>query len=550
MNKIFLNISFSILSGIFILFCLSFTGFIFGFKIMPLYSVISFFSTLLIFGISLHIQKFPPLKNILCSFLLFCLIISLIIFSGHYIDPSWDGKTYHQTAVLFLENGWNPIYQNISDIAAQNYPFKIKNLIWCENYVKFSEIIAANIFAVTHKIETGKAFTPISLVAAFCYVFYVLTLKPFSKITQKMRFLFSFILIYNPVLLSQFLTYYIDGLLYLYMLIATFSIIHINICAKEKEKTFIPSLFFIISSVILMNIKLGGVLYFICILLGIFIICQINKIKPIVQMPKSAKKTFLLSSLIIVLLTLLSGINPYFTNISKQRHPLYPLVGKNKIDIMTPNTPKRIIHKSKIQRFFISIFAKADCSFGDGAITYKIPFTFYKSELKLYRWEGLHIAGFGPLFSGIFVLGILLFFTTLFKNRKNNEIYAKDEFILLFLILILSILLNPENWWARYIPQLWGIFVLFAIFSYLNKIKENIIISFLCIMFINSLFINYVHFKRANKFTRAVKTEFEATKQISNFHIVIPSKGIEEFSRLQKYKEAGINYSIHLETEE
>lgn len=547
MNRIFLNISFSMLTGIFALFCFSFSGFIFNLSISPIYSIISLILMLTVFALKLYFEKYPLKKIIFYTFLLFLLTILFIMFSGRYMDFSWDGKTYHQTAVLFLKNGWNPVFQNIADIAAQDYGFKIKNLIWCENYVKFSEIVAANIFSLTHKIETGKAFTPISSVIAFCYGFYVLSLKPFNKINQKIRFIFSFLLIYNPIVLTQFFTYYIDGLLYLYMVITAFSIVNMNICAKNGEKIIIPSLFFIMGSVILVNIKLGGVLYFICILLSICIIMLINKIRPIVQLPKNMQRAFLISSFVIILLTVLSGINPYFTNISKQRHPLYPLAGKNKIDIMTPTTPKRIINKPRIQRFFVSIFATADCSVGDGPIRYKIPFTFCNNELKLYKYEGLHIAGFGPLFSGIFILGILLFIAAILKTQKEGEIYAKDEFVFLFLVSILSILLNPENWWARYIPQLWGIFVLIAFFGYLNKIKEVFIIIFLFIMLANSLFINRVHFKRASKYTKAIKTDFEAIRQVNDFYVVIPKEGIDELSRLQKYKEANIKYRIHLE---
>ena len=560
MDKIFLNIAFSLLSGVFTIFFLSFAGFIFGLHIMPVYTILGLVAAFVVFSFRLYFEKTPPAK-----ILKYCILYALGLFCLAYItsllkDGSYDGRMYHQTTIILLEKGWNPIYQDITEFINKTFQLKLAETIWSENYVKFSEIIAANIFSVTHKIETGKIINIISAIIAFCYAFYILSKEPFCKMVDKLRILFSFILVYNPVVIAQTFTYYSDGLVYLYFLIATLSVIDIK---TSKNQTPVMSAFiFIISSVIMMNIKFGGILCFICILLGVLIFQATCKFKALKNPPsnlqnnntqtdnskKHSQRFFLHSVLIIILLTLLSGINPYFTNVLKERHPLYPLAGEGKIDITTPNTPQTLRNKPILYKFFFSVFSQSDYMifYENRMPKLKMPFTIHKNELLSLGYTDTRIGGFGVFFSGILLFAVILLFLN-YKSRTSSHTKEETsgEYTLLFLILGLSVLLNPENWWARYVPQLWAILAFIGIFAYTNIQKNGIVLLFACLMLINSFMVNARSIALSLEYTFNTIIDIQKIKSQKQKLIIRPPKyGITEFSALQKLKEAGVEYEI------
>lgn len=570
MDKMFLNISFSLLCGVFAVFFLSFAGFIFGLHIMPAYIILGLITAFIAFGTRLHLEKTPPKKIFKYCIWYLLGLISLVNISSWLMDSSWDGRAYHQVTVLLLEKGWNPVYDNIINFAKDNFPIIPEGLIWSENYVKFSEIIAANIFSVTQKIETGKAVNIISTVITFCYTFYIFSKEPFCAMNKKVRAIFSFILVYNPIVIAQTFTYYTDGLLYLYFLIATLSAVDIK-TSKDKMPV-VPALIFIMSSVIMMNIKLGGILCFICILLGVFafwVICKFKAWKnPSDNLQNNDTKTdnckdhgqkiFRHPVLIIILLTLLSGINPYFTNILKERHPLYPLAGEGKLDIITPNTPKKLAGKPVLYKFFISLFSEADnIIYSDNKQPkLKIPFTIKQNELKALNGADTRLSGFGVFFSGIFLLAVLLLFLSFkSKNPFGAKEKVRGKYELLFLILGLSVILNPENWWARYTPQLWAIITLICLFSFLNndydntlnKFKKYLISAIIFIMFLNTLITNCMCISGAAGYTIRTKMLIAGIKNASNGKKIVLGNVPEpkmKISFLHKLKEAGIEYEI------
>jgi len=113
---------------------------------------------------------------------------------------------------------------------------------------------------------------------------------------------------------------------------------------------------------------------------------------------------------------------------------------------MTKQNPKEFHKKPYLYKFLRSMFSSASDSRMNNPETprlyYKIPFT---SHFDMpYIAEDVRINGFGHLFSGIFILS-LIFSVIQFKKRKG--IFA------LFAIL-LTTLLNPICWWARFVPQL------------------------------------------------------------------------------------------------
>jgi hypothetical protein len=158
------------------------------------------------------------------------------------------------------------------------------------------------------------------------------------------------------------------------------------------------------------------------------------------------KKETLKISLIITFSSIILCFQPYITNIIKFQNPLYPSLGFNKLDFMTKQNPIEFKNKHYLYKFFRSMFSSSSDARMNNPETpklyYKIPFTAHFD--MPYIAEDVRINGFGHLFSGIFIISVIL---TIIQIKRKKGIFA------IFAIL-LTTLLNPICWWARFVPQL------------------------------------------------------------------------------------------------
>ena len=139
----------------------------------------------------------------------------------------------------------------------------------------------------------------------------------------------------------------------------------------------------------------------------------------------------------------------------------------------------------------------------------KTPFSIINQAGK-YGTD-MRIGGFGYFWSGILLL--LLPFVILNKNEisENNKIYY-------FTIILLwsSVLLNPESWWARYVPQFWliPIFIIFwkSLNINQNNFNKNFSLLLIILLFCNSLILEFQNLKEAFKFNSARNKFFSSLK--------------------------------------
>src|SRR5690606_27305029 len=117
---------------------------------------------------------------------------------------------------------------------------------------------------------------------------------------------------------------------------------------------------------------------------------------------------------------LLVGFHPYLMNTIDFKHPFYPLMGDDSVDIITNNIPKSLDNMSSTGRFFTSFFAHTDNMMNDHDrdAKIKIPFTLNKVDILSAGKVDTRVAGFGPLFSGIFILSLLLFIVFLWRFKN------------------------------------------------------------------------------------------------------------------------------------
>lgn len=467
-------------------------GFIFGFPLQPFYYPLSLFISLIVFR-----QNIPTLI-IVFGTLIFSYGISLIVF-----DNSYDGQYYHQETMIQLKNGWNPVY---TESTARTGKF------WIDNYPKGGETLSSLVYIFTNQIEIGKC---INWIALFASLFMCYSALGLLGLNRKLKMIYSFLVAFNPVVVCQVFTYYIDALIYSFLVCCLCSIF---LYLKERRKIYLC--IFVASMVLGSSIKFTSIVIF-----GLFVSVSLL----IVLIKIRQKKHFfelLYSGFVGFLFLLIVTINPYLNNLINGRHLFYPLLGKEAVDIMYVTTPKDFVDNyNRLEKLGITLFAKTG-PLDTKQLDYKIPFSIHKDEIIRLADSDIMIGGFG-IFYGGFLLLLLLFY--LFNIKKLKKLEAVQKILLLSIIpLLVSVAVISDPWWVRYIPQFYLIPILLLLVLHINSNKIRYLPILYVILMVNiSLFagavsvanfyktqkINYTleSIKKSNKIIRIDAKEFKST---------------------------------------
>lgn len=502
MKKYALDLSIFILIFLFSIFALCNIGFLFHLKINSIYILLS-----LIFSFIYLYKSGNFIKKTLILFVVF--LISFIL-SNCFIDTSFDGRCYHFTIENLLKLGYNPIYDNIKEFGEQNNIYY--NLIFASSYPNAIETIRACFYNLFNYMESTKTVNYLMLFASFFYTFYFFNLK----LNKPKSLILALSAILCSVVICQMNTKMVDFGIYILFLFQIFSLLLI-------KKGKIHNIIFIISCVLSIAAKYTGLLNTSIILL----LCLIFY-----------RKKALKNVLIICFSGLILCFQPYITNIIKYKNPLYPSFGYNKLDFMTKQNPKEFINKPYVYKFVRSMFSSStDSRISDintPKLHYKIPFT---SHFDMpYIYEDIRINGFGHLFSGIFLISIFL---TIIQFRKKAGLFV-------LLSIILTTILNPICWWARFVPQLHLLPVINCYYFRKNKIIFYVL-GFL--LLINGLWIIKENFS-ANAYRTYVMNSFyndlyqKSQDKKLNIYIDKTQHAEDDATILARLNEYGINYNI------
>jgi len=379
------------------------------------------------------------------SAILLAIIILSIVVSSQFYDLSHDGQEYHQEAVYQLgHNHWNPFYKLLSNTVNED--------LWINHYPKQSETSAAVVYAFTHQIESGKAYNWILLIASFCLA--TAFLKQYVNLSAKKTILLSFLFAFNPVAIHQVFTYLVDGQLaslLLCLLVACLLLYH-------SARWDILLLFgFII--VIAINIKFTAIAFTGLFILFLLMLLLLNK-----QVGRfwQVCVTAAISTFLAVILV---GFNPFVINTFRFQNVFYPLFGKHPVDIMTFTSPPGFPEKNRVEKFLISTFSHTDnidIHKNARVPTLKIPLTFNRVDISELSSPDNRVAGFGIFFSAIFLLTIVLLVALLLDKRRLLFKSYLGGFVAM---LVFSVFILEEAWWARYVPHLWFVPLLVLILT-------------------------------------------------------------------------------------
>jgi hypothetical protein len=233
------------------------------------------------------------------------------------------------------------------------------------------------------------------------------------------------------------------------------------------------------------------------------------------------------------------GYTPYITNLLQGKHILYPVMGERRVDIMARMTPIALEGHSAIAKLAFSLAAETanscqDCEAGQ----LKIPFTIRLAEARGATFPDPRTGGFGPLFSAALLLAATLMILAARARAISATLVASLAF------LIGSVLINPEAWWARYVPQLWLVPLTVAMFmdaTKLSRAARAVTIVLLVVLIADAAFMAMIASGYAAFRTHKARGQIEALAHVGPLYVREPNY-FGWFGTLQRLRDGGIVY--------
>lgn len=369
--------------------------------------------------------------------------VSLVIGALSH-DFSDDGQSYHQQGILALVHGWNPFL---------NYQYDGKHAIWVSHYAKGPWILSASLMALSGNIELGKSINVLLAICAGMVTYAVF--RSIHGASKRFAIFVAALIAVHPVTDYQFLTYYVDN-----QVASILVIVALLSYFLAKKKNSIVFIAFIAAIIIGANIKLPVIPFFI-------LICGSISLYLLISRQWVLFFSLFRAQLIGFGLALFVGFNPYVTNFLIHGHPFFPAAGAKSIKILAGQATEDFLQKSRLEKFILSMFSESHSTIAENLVSpndqihLKLPFTVRISELKtFYKKTDVRIAGFGPLMSGAILLALIYAFFRLTVHLRIRDRNIDWLAVSLVTGLLISVLVFPESWWARFAPQFWHAIIL------------------------------------------------------------------------------------------
>jgi hypothetical protein len=400
----------------------------------------------------------PARRFINTGLLVFGLIAASIFSANCFYDFSFDGQWYHQETVYRLKQGYNPIYQNLpvpaDELAIDNtndwcfdtgtkspivIPVNLK-MLNINYFSKSSEIIESAIYQTTNHIECGKAVNIIIMVASF-----FLSLALFYKIDGirvGSKWLLAFIVTFNPITITELLTFCVDGFgaSLLLCIIALFCLLWL-----QPNRYYYLLLGFLI--IITDNVKFTTLVYTVMFCAGFIALLLLYK------RFAHFRQAFIAIAVSMFIGVICCGFNPYVTNLVKKHDIFYGL--KDTRTEIKRLTPRPLLNSNRFEGLFLSLTSHQGWHVVDTTPVSqipKIPFAININDILQNNELEPSVSGFGPFFSGSLLVAIIIFIIAIINYRKTPVFkYGLASII----IILATVLIIPDPWWARFVPQLW-----------------------------------------------------------------------------------------------
>ncbi len=516
-----------LLAGLFLLFLLAYLmsipaiGFFFGLTITPITLMVAI---LLSIGTLTALNRHRILDVSLGSIFGLIIMFTCCLIIGCFYDFSWDSDMYHKLAIHALGNGWNPLVDQSEDWQQKHEIFEPLSGIWIDHYSKGVYFIAASFYTAFGNLEAGKAYTLILMIAITMILGVVLKRNLTSTLPAAIT---AIVTAFNPITCAQMLAFYNDAFLVLSIAILICGLAMYAL-KSEEDSDILPMALIACGFIMCTETKFTGLAYGGLFSLSYYVFFTIRTLRK----RASLKRWLHLSVLFVVVIfssVVIFGYTSYVMNLLDHGNPLYPLMGEGAVDIVSSNEPYGYAHMNNLEKLFYSYFGVVSNDQLEEKITglpdLKVPFTFSLDEIRLFANPDIRISGFGPIYSGILVVQIIILIVTgpmIFRwNKKLFEAFVCYAIPALVLLLFIS-----ESWWARYsgYQYLFNVFALIFLFVCLKNTKKKrarrivckIVIGIFSLMLaINSTLILYSNASKALRSTQILNSHIEYMQALS-----------------------------------
>jgi hypothetical protein len=268
-----------------------------------------------------------------------------------------------QTA-LSLSAGWNPFYTLISS--------DIANATWVNHYPRAFELLGVSYFAFVKNIEIIKISNILVAWASLAASIHFFSQQTtFSVFTKRLLVAVTWL---NPISTTQLFSGMVDGQVYNLLIIVV-----VGFLGAQHSRLSVVSA--ISSLVILASLKFTGLVYAMLFLgfgLSYWLVQKNITILAALRM-----------GVIFIFLTGFINYSPYWTNIKREQHIFYPLMGVTPVNIMSgTNMPEGFKDQNRFNKFFSSLTARSSNVHGSNVAPMpvpKLPFTIRLSELTVFK---------------------------------------------------------------------------------------------------------------------------------------------------------------------
>ncbi|USF26929.1 hypothetical protein N510_001862 [Firmicutes bacterium ASF500] len=393
--------------------------------------------------------------------------------SGYVDDWSWDGNTYHKGITGALTWGWNPLRESFYAFAA-DYPFlEHCTESWYDAYPKATELFGACVHSFTGNIEAGKASGLLLMAAGFFLGWGLLLHTGLFKGWQSA--LCAGLAVVTPVSASQMFTYYNDGTLANMLLLCLMGLLYFTFHPEGELRPLAGYLIFASIS-IGFNLKFSSTLFFAVLCLTFFGFWTAGELRQggLAGAARALRGRFCLLAGSVLSGVLFLGATSYVTNTIRYRNPVYTMIGEGSTELITSQLAPAFQSMGNLGRFTASLFSRTNTSLEITAVEWKLPFTVTGEELICAPSCDVRTAGWGVLFSGIFLISAAVIVLALVRCRRSRpELFRLS--LLLSAMLALSILFIPGLSWARYFTALFLVPVaaMLFLFAWWNRRRSR-----------------------------------------------------------------------------
>jgi len=382
-------------------------------------------------------QKPFPVKRFLVSAVAFFLIVAASLTGSLFIfDFSWDGLAYHQEAVIQLQRGWNPFLDEAT-------PEETSHDMELTHWSKGPWFFGAAVYAFTGRIETAKTASALLIWAAVLLAW--AALLQFQRLSVVGSLLLALAVGFNPVAVNQYLTFYIDG--QLASLLTCIAALAVMLWLRGSG--WWEWLLLAAATILCVNVKFTGIAFAGILLTGFTLLLLFHRRWRLFLVTAAVGVVIMLTGVVVV------GYNPYITNTIHFGHPFFPMAGPGSYyhdRLLAGQLPADLIPLNRVEKLFVSLFSVSENVPTPQQTRPKAPFGILGDEVHSFQnLCDTRAGGWGPWGGGIMLLALMILVLLGVFQFRTGFLWGG----LLTALVLASVLVISETWWARFVPQLW-----------------------------------------------------------------------------------------------